>query len=207
MTLRETAKAIALVLATIVVTPALVSYAIRARVFGRHRALEGSTQALACVPGMLGQYVRRAFLCQILGACHPSATIEFGTIFSDADARIEAEAYVGPHCHLGRVHIERGALLAPSVHIPSGARTHGIDGEGLFKDQPGESRMVRIGAGAWIGAGAVVMTDVGRGAVVGAGAVVTRVVPDGVLVAGVPARLVRTLPGYVAAMRASSGRE
>jgi virginiamycin A acetyltransferase len=51
--------------------------------------------------------------------------------------------------------------------------------------------MIRIGAGTWIGSAAVVMADVGHDAVVGAGAVVTRPVPDAVVAAGVPARVLR----------------
>ena len=52
--------------------------------------------------------------------------------------------------------------------------------------------MVTIGAGAWIGTGAIVLADVGRGTVVAAGSVVTKPLPDGVIAAGVPARVVRS---------------
>jgi maltose O-acetyltransferase len=53
-----------------------------------------------------------------------------------------------------------------------------------------------IGDNVWLGGGVVVCPGVTIGAdtVVGAGAVVTEDLPDGVLAAGVPARVVRALP-------------
>jgi acetyltransferase-like isoleucine patch superfamily enzyme len=52
-------------------------------------------------------------------------------------------------------------------------------------------RPVRIGSGAWIGAGATILgASIGNGAVVGAGSVVVKDVPDAVAVAGNPARLI-----------------
>src|SRR5256885_4249491 len=178
--------------ATVAVTPALVSFAIRAAIIGPDRALEGSTQALALVPGVLGQYLRRAFLSRVLAACDRSVTVEFGTIFSRRAARLEADVYIGPRCHLGLVHLERNVLLAAGVHIPSGPQTHGIEDLSVpIREQPGRPRMVAVGEGAWIGSAAVVLADVGSGSVVAAGAVVTRPVSDETIVGGVPACVIR----------------
>jgi virginiamycin A acetyltransferase len=178
--------------ATVAVSPMLVSFFIRSRVLTADRALEGSTQALSMIPGLPGQYLRRAFLARVLAECHPTATIEFGTIFSRCGARIEEHAYLGPRCHIGLAWIERNALVGAGVHIPSGAQSHGFsDPAQLLRDQPGVRRMVRIGAGSWIGSAAVVMADVGRDTIVGAGAVVTGPIPDRVIAAGVPARVLR----------------
>ena len=193
MTARDAAKSAVFWVATAAVAPALLSYSIRRKIIGGDRALEGSTQALALVPGIVGQYLRRAFLVRVLAHCHPSATIEFGTIFSRTSARIEAGAYVGPRCHLGSVHIGRDVLLAAGVHVPSGPNTHGVeDLSRPIMEQPGRQRTIRIGAGSWIGSAAVILADVGCDSVVGAGAVVTQTIPDRVLAAGVPARVLRS---------------
>jgi acetyltransferase-like isoleucine patch superfamily enzyme len=60
-----------------------------------------------------------------------------------------------------------------------------------IRDQPGQPRCVRIGAGSWIGNHAIVMQNVGRDTIVGAGSVVTKELPDRVVAAGVPARILR----------------
>ena len=54
---------------------------------------------------------------------------------------------------------------------------------------------IRVGEGTLIGAGSVVIPNinVGRWSIIAAGAVVIEDVPDGVLVAGNPARIVKTL--------------
>jgi acetyltransferase-like isoleucine patch superfamily enzyme len=67
--------------------------------------------------------------------------------------------------------------------------SHGVEG------RPQVEAPVRIGDGTWVGARAIVLPGVtiGRRVLVAAGSVVTRDVPDDVLVAGNPARVVRTL--------------
>lgn len=190
--MRASIKAAARAVATIAILPQLASFKIRAALIGDNRALVGSSQMLSLVPGLAGQYLRRAFLARVLrGGCASSAAIEFGTLFSQIDARIDENVYIGPRCHLGHVHLERDVLLAAGVHVPSGPHTHGMDVSAPMHDQPGSLRVVRIGAGSWIGSNAVVLADVGQHTIVGAGAVVTHPLPDHVIAAGVPARVVK----------------
>jgi len=58
---------------------------------------------------------------------------------------------------------------------------------------PSAARCRSIGAGSWLGAGAIVLpgTCIGRNVVVAGGSVVRGHVPDRCVVAGVPARVVR----------------
>ena len=190
--MRELVKLAAHGLAWVAVSPSVWSWQLRARIMGPDRAMESSSQFWALVPGLPGQYLRRAFLCRTLKSCARSATIEFGTLLSSASAEIGERAYIGPRCHLGWAIIAPDVLIAAGVHVPSGARTHGTSDSSLaIRDQPTAKSPVRIGAGAWIGSAAVIMADVGSGAVIGAGAVVTRPLPDGAIAVGVPAKPVR----------------
>ena len=73
--------------------------------------------------------------------------------------------------------------------------SHGYqDPEVPIGRQFGSHQPVAIGAGSWIGHGAIILpgTTIGRNVVVAAGSVVRGVVPDLSVVAGVPARVVRT---------------
>lgn len=70
--------------------------------------------------------------------------------------------------------------------------------------QLGQHQPVVVGAGSWVGHGAIILPGarIGRQVVVGAGSVVRGTVPDHCIVAGVPARIVRRLDpgvGWVAA--------
>jgi acetyltransferase-like isoleucine patch superfamily enzyme len=90
------------------------------------------------------------------------------------------------------VHLERDVLLASGVQIPSGGKQHYFDDPTKpIREQGGERRMVTVGAGAWIGTGAILLADVGAGTIVAAGAVVTKPLPENVIAGGVPAKVIR----------------
>jgi acetyltransferase-like isoleucine patch superfamily enzyme len=190
--MREAVKAALRGVSFVLVLPAVVSFFVKSAVLGKDRALEGSTQTLAMIPGLPGQYLRRAFLSVALANCAPSVVVSFGTIFSKAGARLDDNVYIGAGCFLGLVHVERDVLIGSGVHITSGAHTHGTgDASQPIRDQEGVQTLVRIGVGSWIGSAAVVMADVGANSVIGAGAVVPSSIPDNVVAAGVPAKVLR----------------
>ena len=114
---------------------------------------------------------------------------------------IGPQASIGPYCCVWGgwsrtwARVGAGALLSPGVVLVSG--NHRTDTPGPIREQGFVELDVSIGAGAWIGAHAVVVgVSVGEGAVVGAGAVVVQDVPAGAIAVGSPARVVGWREGY-----------
>lgn len=93
---------------------------------------------------------------------------------------------------LGGITIEDGVMIGPRVNIVS--ESHPLE---PAKRQTLVLNRVLIKRNAWIGAAATILPGViiGENAVVAAGALVSKDVPDNAVVAGVPARVVKTLPG------------
>ncbi|GAO03671.1 acyltransferase [Anaeromyxobacter sp. PSR-1] len=119
-------------------------------------------------------------------------TCEGGRIRVGDHVRINAGSFVVAY---SEVLIERDVLIAEYVSIRDA--DHGLSAAGLVRQQPHTAKPVRIGAGAWIGRGAVVLKGVtiGAGAVVAANSVVTRDVRPMAIVAGVPAKEIRLRDG------------
>jgi acetyltransferase-like isoleucine patch superfamily enzyme len=88
--------------------------------------------------------------------------------------------------------LEEGVFLGPGVMLLNDKNPRAINPDGTLKtDADWQVSPTRIGYGAGIGGGAVILpgVSVGRWAIVGSGSVVTRDVPDYGLVYGNPARL------------------
>jgi acetyltransferase-like isoleucine patch superfamily enzyme len=192
---RSIAKSALLAVARGTVAPLVVAYRLERALWPearRHQLFQAYSQALAMLPGLSGQFVRRAFYGAVLAECHPDSCIQWGTIFSTEEARVARGVYIGARCTLGHVVLEEDATLGSNVDIPSGRNQHGIDDPDLrVQDQPGRYETVRIGRNTWVGNGAVVLADVGARSVVAAGSVVTAPIPDDVIAGGNPARVLR----------------
>jgi len=190
--MKSCCKVTANFLALLVVLPVAALYAIEARVLGAERSFAGWSQAMALAPGLLGEYLRRAFYRLVLSGCGRDAVIGFGTIISHPTARIGSRVYVGAYCCLGDVTLEDNVLLASGVSVANGAAQHGIERLDVpIRDQPGSLPRVTIGEDTWIGERATVLADVGRHCVIGAGAVVAEPIADYAIAVGVPAKVVR----------------
>ncbi|WP_221585413.1 DapH/DapD/GlmU-related protein [Microbacterium sp. G2-8] len=103
------------------------------------------------------------------------------------DVFINRDAYIRPQTTIGdRVNI------GPFVRVVTD--THDI---GPHDKRAGAVRhdAITIGDGSWIGASATILggVTIGAGSIVAAGSIVTSDVPDDVVVAGVPAKVVKKL--------------
>ena len=92
----------------------------------------------------------------------------------------------------GRIDIGDRVLFGASVHLYTSA--HPLDVETRRKWLE-FAKPIRIGSDVWMGGGVIVCPGVtiGDGSVIGAGSVVTRDIPDGVVAAGNPCRVLRAL--------------
>ncbi len=184
------AKALAQNIAALAAWPLWVRYRFACRIMGPSRACLGLSERIAGRPGMMGNYVRQAFYRRALAGVGSDVHFGFMSLFSKAQASVGQRVYIGRFCSLGWVELGDDVMLADGVQVLSGGRQHGVQshqGQSL-RDNEQTFTKVTVGAGAWIGANAVVMADVGAGAIVAAGAVVTKPVEAGARVGGVPAR-------------------
>jgi acetyltransferase-like isoleucine patch superfamily enzyme len=95
----------------------------------------------------------------------------------------------------GEIYLAKGVILGHNTMLLTG-RHEFEDGRLLpgAGGVPEEGQDIRVGRGTWIASGAIVLggVTIGEHAIVAAGAVVTKDVPDGAIVAGVPAKVIAT---------------
>lgn len=117
---------------------------------------------------------------------------------------VQKNAFIGSRCKVSShtficegVHIEDEVFIGHGVMFTNVSYPRSTNAGGqLQTEEDWQVETTRIGRGASIGSGSVIVcgTTIGEGAVVGAGAVVTRDVPAGEVWVGNPARFLKKVP-------------
>lgn len=163
-------------------------------------------------PEQIAEAVKAAQLCQKLGQTMPY-TPEYDAIVAELFEKNgigketfimpglvvvrPANVHIGSHCVImnnclmmaaGGITIEDGCQVAANVQLIS--NNHDLHDRQILTCKP-----VHLKKNSWIGAGSTILpgVTVGENAVVGAASVVTKDVPDNAIVAGNPAKVIRTI--------------
>lgn len=153
----------------------------------------------ACLAAQLPSWWRPAKRLRVLCARRfcldvaPTANI-------NRKARLSWQTTIGPHGGVGERCILSGQVVI-GPHVTMGPDCFFITGDhpvppdgGRFRDMTPTHRPIRVEEDVFLGARAILLpgVTVGRGAAVGAGSVVTKDVAPGAVVAGNPAREIRS---------------
>ena len=134
-------------------------------------------------------------ISEIIGAKLDNSTTIFVPFYTNfgKHTSIGKNVFINHDCSfldLGGITIEDDVLIGPKVSLIT--ENHPIDPS---QRKSLDLQSIRIKKNAWIGAASTILpgVTVGENAIVAAGSVVTKDVPDNVVVAGVPAKMIKKI--------------
>ena len=191
--LKQSAKQIARLIAIAIVLPAYALYVLLSLVTSKDQSFAGFSQFFSLFPGLSGSFLRVAFYRLAMRSCQGDMSIGFGSLFSQQQTELGDGVYIGPQCNIGKCRIEPNCLLGSGVHVMSGKGQHNFDNlDTPIREQGGQFESITIGEDSWIGNGALIMANIGKKCIVGAGSVVISDIPDYSIVAGNPAKIIKS---------------
>jgi maltose O-acetyltransferase len=152
--------------------------------------------------GAASRRIRGRLARLMLDECGEDVNVEHGAWFgSGRGIRLGDRSDIGMDALvIGPLHIGRDVMMGPRCILLASSHAFGsvdvpMNRQGFLDDRP-----IVIEDDVWVGAGSIVLPGVriGTGSIVGAGSVVTRDVPPRTVVAGNPARAVRSRSGDAA---------
>lgn len=102
---------------------------------------------------------------------------------------MSANCYIGVR---GEVRIKSNTIIGPNVSFHAENHIYS-DLNKFIRNQPNSRLGIEVGVDCWIGSGSIILDGVklGNRVVVAAGSVVTKSFEDNVVLAGVPARIIK----------------
>jgi acetyltransferase-like isoleucine patch superfamily enzyme len=191
MSMRRESKRLVFGASLLLASPLIVAAWLEKRMSRGEAIFVASSQLLSLIPDLVGVHIRAAFYYATLEDCHWEVHVGFGSIFTHRGATLARNVSMGAYCIIGHADIAERVMMGSRISIPSGKRQH-FDDSDCLTDEPRFAR-VAIGAGTWVGEGAVIMARVGARSIVSAGTVVIKETPDDCLIGGNPARMIRAL--------------
>ena len=146
----------------------------------------------------IGQKQLRGFCGKlILKRCGKNVNIEKGAVFSD-DIALGDNSGIGRDAELPCcITIGNNVMMGPCVKMF--VQNHNFSRTDIPMNQQGDSsiRPIVIGDDVWIGANVIILpgVSVGTGSVIGAGSVVSKSIPEYSVVAGNPAKIIKSRKG------------
>ena len=178
-----------------------LAHVIREELRGLHLRLLLAQMLLAPLPIHVGSRVR-VHVLRLAGFQIGSGCVIWGTPTITGDGDLYRKLTIGQGCWFNvACFFDLGAPINIGDHVAIGHQvmilttSHEIGPQGQ-RASALEVHPVTINSGAWLGARCTILPGVtiGAGAIVAAGAMVSRDVPPNTMVAGIPARVVKSLP-------------
>lgn len=143
---------------------------------------------VAYLPLKLGESIRQRYYSCLLNELGSNVRFKFGSYCQYPDIKIGANSVIGLFSSVGLADIGQNVHVGGYVNFLSGRKQHEIVG----REYESGRRRISIGDGSWIGSNSVIMNDVGDNSTVGAGSVVVKPVGNSEVVAGNPAKTLKS---------------
>jgi len=175
---------------------------VRSELGGWHPRFQFAQALVALLPPEAGLRLR-PHLYRLGGVQLGRGTVLSGRLRLTGTGPVTRRLVIGAHCYLNEnTTFNLGAAVVLEDNVSVGmeclflTNTHEL-GTPEFRAGSVQAKPIRVGRGAWLGARVTVLPGVtiGAGTVVAAGAVVAKDLPPNVLAGGVPAKVLRELPG------------
>ena len=145
----------------------------------------------------VGKYLswRGRFVAKHIASCGKNLKLASRVnIYNPQHLSCGNNVYIGYNTYIGggMVRLDDEVVIGPFCCIVAGNHTMK---DGSYRFGPYDSGTIGIGRGTWLGAHVTITNNVkiGKGCLIAANSVVTHDVPDGAVVGGVPAKIIRQI--------------